>query len=740
MGTSRVPPLRPWLRSLVRGFSILSTLLVLSHAVDAADRYQGVILHAGSGAPIAGAIVRVLPGGEVALSGQDGTFDLTLPHATPVTLLIRRVGFAPADLSIGSVDTVRWPLEIRLQEAVYAVDPVVTTATREAVTSDDIPFAIDVVSGKDLRLRTSSDLGELLGSVPGVLLQSYGGLGDIQTLSIRGSTASQVLILLDGQRLNSTQSGEIDLSTLPLESVQRVEVVRGSASAQYGADAMGGVVNIITGDNSDVDGVRLSAGTTIGSFGTRGANVGAALGGTGISGSVFYRYLQSDNDFSYTGADGTESLRRNADLLSHVVTGRLETRLNETGSRITLSGEYLHQESGDPGSMLFPLSRARKLTRNVLGSLNVEQPLGAHLLSVQPFLQVLRFGYTDPDNPFSSNDNRNTAAGAEINDIVSVSDRFLLTGGYSYRSDRYTGNSLGGAHVRGSHGLYVQADLRPVGFTNSSPWSLCLVPAVRWDQSNDFGSAVSPKIGFTASTGSEFRLTLKGNAGLSFRAPTFNDLYWPFDGYTAGNPSLSPERSRDFDAGLSLSLKGDAQLRAGMTYFRNNVRDLILWARNQNSVWSPSNVGRATIDGVESSVQFSLVPGVIRLGWSLSTLRAVNRADDPTVNGKTIPYRPSAMNKVNIVLTQGNVELTGELVAMSRRFTDEQNTSSLPPVHTIDISLGYRVPIGSSSVSFLLLGKNLENVQYETIDGYPLPGREARLTIQYSAAFERRGM
>ena len=98
------------------------------------------------------------------------------------------------------------------------------------------------------------------------------------------------------------------------------------------------------------------------------------------------------------------------------------------------------------------------------------------------------------------------------------------------------------------------------------------------------------------------------------------------------------------------------------------------------------------------------------------------------------------MNKASIVITHGNVELTGELVAMSRRFTDERNTTSLPPVHTIDISLGYRVPIGSSSVSFLLFGKNLENVQYETIEGYPLPGREARLTIQYSVAIERRGL
>ncbi len=645
MGTNSRLPFHPWLQLSVRGFSILLfSFFTITHS-SAAHVRRGVVLHTTTDVPLAGVVIRVVPGGRVSLSGQNGEFEITTPDSLPCVAEFRRMGFAPVDVPLDPSEGSASPLQVRLAETVYSVDPVVTTATREAATVDDVPFSMSAVSASDLRMRSANNLGELLESVPGVLLQSYGGLGDIQTLSIRGSTANQVLILLDGQRLSSAQSGEIDLSTLPLESVQRIEVVRGGASAQYGADAMGGVVNIITGPATLTGMSSLSAGTTLGSFGTRGAHVGGSFGLGMVSSSFGYRYLQSDNSYSFVGADGRETPRMNADILAHVLTGRIETRLDEEGGRVLLNVEYLHQESGDPGSITFPLAHARKLTRNLLGDLTMEEPLGSHLLSLHTYLQILRFGYTDPDSYIpTAADNRNTAAGFEANDNLVFSKRVTITGGYSFRSDRYAGNSLSGEPSRTTNGLFVQSDIRPLGFDGSSSISLSFFPAIRWDHSSDFGGSVSPKFGLTASAGSGVRVTVKANAGRSFRAPTFNDLYWPSDGYTVGNPSLTPEKSTDLDAGIVLAVPNDAQIHGGLTYYTNDVRDLILWQMQPNGIWTPSNIGRAIIHGFEAEVAASPIPGVLRLTWSLTTVDAQNRTDDPTVNGKTAAL-PAVSNK-----------------------------------------------------------------------------------------------
>ena len=734
MGTNSRLPFRPWLQFSVRGFSILLFCFVTITQSSAAQIRHGVVLDASSGAPLAGVVIRIVPGGRVSLSGQNGEFEIATPDTIPCVAEFRRMGFTPVNLPFEPSDSAHVPLQVRLAETVYSVDPVVTTATREAASVDEVPFSMSAISSADLRMRNANDLGEVLESVPGILLQSYGGLGDIQTLSIRGSAANQVLILLDGQRLNTAQSGEIDLSTLPLESVQRIEVVRGGASAQYGADAMGGVVNIITGSAALAGAASLSAGTTLGSFGTRGAHLGGSFGAGMFSSSFGYRYLQSDNSYPYTGTDGKETPRMNADLLAHVLTGRVETRLDEEGGRILLNAEYLHQESGDPGSLTYPLARARKLTRNLLGNLTVEEPFGSHLLSVHTYLQVLRFGYTDPDSYIpTAADNRNTAAGFEANDNLVFSKRVTLTGGYSFRSDRYAGNSLSGEPSRTTNGLFVQSDIRPVGFDGTSSFSLSLFPAIRWDHSSDFGGSISPKFGVTASMGSAVRLAVKANAGKSFRAPTFNDLYWPFDGYTVGNPALSPETSTDFDAGFIVAVPNDAQIHAGLTYYTNNVRDLILWQAQSNGIWTPSNIGRALLHGFEAELSASPIPGLLRLTWTMTTIDAQNRTDDPTVSGKTLPYQPSATHKFSAGITRGPLDVILDLVSLSRRFINTANTASLPPVHTIDASVGYRFPVGSGDVRFIFTAKDLENVRYQLIDDYPLPGREIRLAIDYLA-------
>jgi vitamin B12 transporter len=712
---------------------VLLLFTFFTSSSQASFRIHGTVLNSRTGAPVSGAVVRVGDDGEVVLSGIDGRFTTVLPDTGSVRLHIRHVGFEPFSTILSSADSLMPPLQVRLREAVYSVDPVVATATRDLVTADASPFAVEAISGADLRMKGAGDVGELLSTVPGVLLQSYGALGDVQTLSLRGSTASQVLIMLDGHRLNSAQSGEIDLSSLPLESVRRIEIVRGGASAQYGADAIGGVINIITGEPSLAGPFHLGVGSTAGSFGMRGARVNASLRGSTVSTSIAYRYLRSDNAFLYAGQDGKEMVRQNADMQSHLLSGMVQTRLDATGGNLSVHGEYYRQESGDPGSIAYPLARARKLSRNLTADVDLQQPLEGHLVSVDLYLHALRFGYTDPDSYIpTSNDNRNTALGVEIGDTFVPSDRISVSYGYSYRADRYAGNGLDGDHARGTHGVYLQGDVRPFGSRQEDQVVVSVIPALRWDRFSDFGSSLSPKLGVAASAGSAVRVTLKGNLGTSFRAPTFNDLYWPFDGFTAGNPALKPERATDFDAGIVAALRAPLPAHVSLTYYANLARDLILWGPDNAGLWTPTNVGRASIHGWETGAWIGPIFGALQAGWSMTTIDAVNTThSDPTVDGKVLPYRPAAMHKVALRYGNGGFEATIDAVALARRFTNASNTASLPPVHTIDVAFAYQWVVGPGALDLLCTFRNLENVRYQLIDGYPLPGREVRVSLGY---------
>jgi outer membrane cobalamin receptor len=328
-------------------------------------------------------------------------------------------------------------------------------------------------------------------------------------------------------------------------------------------------------------------------------------------------------------------------------------------------------------------------------------------------------------------DSRNTALGAEGRYGWTALPWLSVAAGYALRVDRLTGNALGEAHRRASHGLYAQASVEPLAGSREEGFSLLVQPAVRWDAFSDFGAAASPKLGLVVAAGRDPRLTLKANAGRSFRAPTFNDLYWPRDYFTAGNPALEPERATDLDAGLHLRSSWGPGLQAGFTWFQTDIRDLILWQPGAEGLWQPANVGRAFTRGLETEAWAGPVAGAVRLGWTYTFLRALNRSGVPEEEGRQLPYRPAHLHRFIVRLEAGDFHGEADYMIMSRRYTTTANTGLLAGFTTMDLSLGYRLSAGPSSVELLLLLRNLGDTRYMMADGYPLPGREARLTLGF---------
>jgi vitamin B12 transporter len=256
-----------------------------------------------------------------------------------------------------------------------------------------------------------------------------------------------------------------------------------------------------------------------------------------------------------------------------------------------------------------------------------------------------------------------------------------------------------------------------------------IVPAIRWDHFSDFDGRVSPRVGLVASTGNPIRFSVKANGGMSYRAPAFNDLYWPRDLFTVGNPSLLPEHSRDADLGLLVRTSSGVRFNAGATLFVKDVHDYILWQADDDGLWSPANVGSAAIHGIEGEIGCEPAPGILFMNWSYTRLNAVDRSASALENGKQLAYQPKDQLTAILHCTINRLDLQAEWRYTSRRFIDAANTKSLDAFHTTDVTARYTFPVSGMSFSAMIAVRNIEGVAYQTNDGYPVPGRELRCTI-----------
>ena len=198
----------------------------------------------------------------------------------------------------------------------------------------------------------------------------------------------------------------------------------------------------------------------------------------------------------------------------------------------------------------------------------------------------------------------------------------------------------------------------------------------------------------------------------SFRAPTFNDLYWPATGFEEGNPNLQPEKGITTEFGAEK--KFPKFLKIGLTYFRSNYDKLIKWQEDSDNIWRPKNIDSAIIHGVEQELQINLFANLdIDIGYAF--LRA---KDDKT--GKYLTYQPK--HKANLsLLYKGpagfNLGLKGEFV--DRRFHNAANTIYVKRYYLLGVRLTKKV---NSQLGLFMNVDNLLNKKYQSVRGYPLPG------------------
>ena len=584
--------------------------------------------------------------------------------------------------------------------ALYADDVslerIVVTPSRIAQSYTDIMRAVDIITSDEIQATQATDLGEALKALPTINLAEYGGPGATKTVRLRGSSAAQVSILIDGRPHNSPRDGEADISTIPLDNIERIEVMRGPASSLYGSSAMGGTINIIT-KNPPRSGQATELGTSIGSWRT-------------YTGWVSHGGRVSDLGYRINaGYQTSEGFRDNSELDAKDASIKLAYEFNPENS-LTLNSAFYTSRTGTPGPLGSPDPDDKQSRTNNFADLLWKGAVSGGLdISARVYRSYDRLEFMENsvptawDTAFDKSIHATVSEGLELQLSKELADSLTSILGVSYASNKNDSTSTA------KHRYLVRS-----WFLNNN-WdateSLSLNAGARVDDYSNFGSETSPSLGFLYKINKANRV--RGVYSRSFRAPTFNDLFWPNQGWAIGNPLLKPEKGTTWEAGFTSDIT--PAITCDLSYYRSKYSDLINWAPDETGwIWTPTNINSAVIDGIEFNSQVRLWDR-----WAFNAGYAFLRAKDLDTKNYLV-YQPK--HRANFALSYQChwgllLELRGEFT--SQRFHNAANT--LKVEHFADFGLSARQKI-KDGVSCFLSIDNLLDRHYQVIHDYPMPG------------------
>ncbi len=613
------------------------------------------------------------------------------------------------------------------QEPDYVLDEVSITATRIEESVLDTPPSVTIITAQDMEARGATTVADALRAVPGVVVNDYGGQGSIKSMFIRGSTAAQVLVLVDGIRVNTALNGSTDLSSIPVENIERIEVLHAGASALYGGDAVGGVVNVITRKKSAIPlTVKIENGGYIPQASTRDdgsralpdaaslldmqkVSAFAAMDGENVDVNVSGGVTRASNGYFYEDENGDTRKRDNAEIKG--ADGSIGIRLPLFGGEISFDSAGAYQENRVPGSTAYLSPNARETNGKINGA--VRYSTQSFFSDLFTFSLTIDGAYSDHHykDPDSLTDSTHTLAniGAEAEQRAFVSDVLSFLYGTSFRHDAADSTDVD-RHMRESFGVFVESDIQPAE-------ALSLRPAVRLDVYSDFPAAISWLLGSVIKLSNSD--SLKINASQSYRPPTFNELYWEFDGYTEGNPDLKPETGYSADVGY---LHVTKEFDFSASVFVRYVLDAILWQPGSDSVWRTENYGKAFYPGIETNARMEIAAGFFaEAGYTF--LYSFSLTDYSFSDDIRMPWIPT--HTIDLTLGYKADGFTCTLTGMyrSEKFTDTANTKTIPETFVLNGAVRYEV---GKNLALSVAVDNIFNSSYEVLPGYPMPGLTIR--------------
>lgn len=610
------------------------------------------------------------------------------------------------------------PLVMLALQSAWAETPVlpdvVVTASRLAQPEQEVIGDVSVLDADTLAKSPATNLLSALQTLPGIQLSRNGGAGKASAVFVRGTNGGHVLVLIDGVRWGSATVGAASLQHLPLAQVDRIEVLRGPAASLYGADALGGVIQVFTrqGDNVARQSVSLSAGNE----GTQGL-AASASGGEGATHYALgvahertdgHNVTASPSDANYyPDRDGYQNSSVSA-RIDHTLSASQSVALTLLAARHenhydaawydpsynALAQSFDYRETGKEGAL--GLQHRWQVGENWVSRLSA----GVSIDDNTAFDPTSDTDYTAVESRFKTRQTQigwqnELQVGSGTLTLGGESVAQVVSGTQAYAVDSRRMNGVQAGYLAQLDSLRVQLNLRR-------------------DHNSQFGGKTTGLLGLGWQFSPAWSLNATSSTG--FKAPSFNDLYWPGQ----GNANLKPETSLNHEASLRWNGSG---LQSSLTVYRNRVDDLIAWAPISPGswIWQPSNVNQARLQGATWQVEGS--SGMWSYGATADWLDARDTQTD-----KQLIRRAKRAGSLYASVQQGALNLRGELVAQGERFENAANTQILPGYALTNLAASYQL---DKAWQLALKVNNLFAVEHVEAKAYRSTGRLALLTLSW---------
>lgn len=590
-----------------------------------------------------------------------------------------------------------FPAFSQIQGTGATLKETVVAATRTPTRVDELVSDVVVIDRAEIEKSAGRTLPEILSRVPGVQFSSNGGLGKNSSINIRGTEARHTILLVDGVRYGSATTGTPSWDTIPVDMIERIEILKGPASALYGSEAVGGVVQIFL--RKGAQGFHPYASASLGSKEYRQVAAGLTGGGGEVSYALGVQKTR-DAGFSSTNArvgrnfnpdrDGFDQEALNASVALQInAAWKVDAGLLHADS-VSHTDDGLNRDTRYAG-------RTQTLRTGVEGwllpgwktQLRFGQSVDSNrAIEAAPALFPSLFKTTQQQ--WTWQNDVDTPLGVALLGMEHLAQKVDSTTRYQV-TERTVASYFAG--LNGSEGRHS--------------WQLNL----RSDSNSQFGSSNTGFAGYGFNLTPAWRV--HASHGTSFVAPTFNQLYFPASDTFKGNPSLQPERGRNTDFGATWS---DAGHTVKLVHFDNKITDIIV-----PSGITLVNLSRARIDGWTLAYDGSF--GALTLRASVDSLDPRNE-----LTGKRLPRRSASQVRLGADYAAGVWTFGSSVLRAGGRFDDTANLKPVDGYTTADVYADYAL---NKDWKLQTRVNNLTNRQYETILGYNQPGRGVFVTLRY---------
>jgi vitamin B12 transporter len=601
------------------------------------------------------------------------------------------------------------------------VAQVVVTASRIPTATTDLLSDVSLITRQHIENSGTTSVPELLGQLAGIQLTSENVRGSNASIFLRGTNSNHTLLLIDGQRISSATTGATALQHLPLDQVDRIEVLRGAASSLYGSDAMGGVIQVFTRKGADTAPVpSLYAGV-----GQYGSSIFSTAYGGRFNDTTFHVQVGYDDT---KGLSEIKASKPGAfDAYNPDRDGYRQTNASFNLSQplnrdMVLSSSYLYSSgvrhsdnSNCDANWVTCTTNFDNRSKQTLDSGSVS--LAWQVLP--EWRSNIRLG--------TSHDRLESLEFDPTTMLVTVPKYKTTQDQFSWQNDWAVGSSKWmaaidwrGVNVESAKSLDVTSQTTRsavLGFQNSQGQHLYQA-SVRRDEVTGLTGQNTGNLGYGYRLNSSWMA--RANVGTAFHAPTFNDLYWPLDmvNFFQGNPRLKPETSINKEVGIRYATD---RTEFGATVYQNRISNLIAYYSDPVTfLGTMNNIGVAEIQGITFNYGRALA------GWKWMTTYDILSAKDQATD-RTLARRAPRSGSLDVERKDGAWRTGVRAQAISRRFNDSSNNQNLP---------GYQVDKQWQLEAKMSNALNTDYVAFKNTvtpyNEYSVPGRSIFVGARYS--------